>query len=154
MTPLRRRLLEDMGIRNLVDNTQSAYLQQIIAYSKHFHRSPEERGPEEVRAYQVYLTPTRLLAPSSVGVATGRLALPVQSHAQTRLGGRRNTDAQATVQAAGHSEPRGSDAVSQLSPQHQTPRDSRDRLRGGLAHLRGHPPQSHRHRQPAHDAAR
>ena len=73
MTPLRRRLLEDMGIRNLADNTQSAYLQQIIAYSKHFHRSPEERGPEEVRAYQVYLTPTRLLAPSSVGVATGAL---------------------------------------------------------------------------------
>ena len=73
MAPLRRRLLEDMCIRNLADNTQSAYLQQIIAYSKHFHRSPEELGPEEVRAYQVYLTPTRMLAPSSVSVATGAL---------------------------------------------------------------------------------
>ena len=73
MTPLRRRLLEDMGIRNLADNTQSAYLQQIIAYSKHFHRSPEELGPQEVRAYQVYLTQTRMLAPSSVSVATGAL---------------------------------------------------------------------------------
>ncbi len=73
MTPLRRRLLEDMGIRNLADNTQSAYLQHIIAYSKHFHRSPEELGPEEVRAYQVYLTQTRMLAPSSVSVATGAL---------------------------------------------------------------------------------
>jgi integrase/recombinase XerD len=56
MTPLRRRLLEDMGIRNLADNTQSAYLQQIIAYSNHFHRPPAELGPEAVRAYQVYLT--------------------------------------------------------------------------------------------------
>ena len=73
MTPLRRRLLEDMGIRNLADNTQSAYLQHIIAYSKHFHRSPEELGAEEVRAYQVYLTQTRMLAPSSVSVATGAL---------------------------------------------------------------------------------
>ena len=71
MTPLRRRLLEDMGIRNLADNTQSAYLQQIIAYSNHFHRPPEELGPEAVRAYQVYLTQTRMLAPSSVSVATG-----------------------------------------------------------------------------------
>ncbi len=44
MTPLRRRLLEDMGIRNLADNTQSAYLQQIIAYSNHFHRPPQELG--------------------------------------------------------------------------------------------------------------
>ena len=73
MTPLRRRLLEDMGIRNLADNTQSAYLQQIIAYSNHFHRPPEELGPEAVRAYQVYLTQTRMLSPSSVSVATGAL---------------------------------------------------------------------------------
>ena len=73
MTPLRQRMLEDMGIRNLADNTQSAYLQQIIAYSKHFHRSPEELGPEAVRAYQVYLTETRRLSPSSVSVATGAL---------------------------------------------------------------------------------
>ena len=73
MTPLRRRLLEDMDIRNLADNTQSAYLQQIIAYSNHFHRPPEELGPEAVRAHQVYLTETRRLSPSSVSVATGAL---------------------------------------------------------------------------------
>ena len=73
MTPLRRRLLEDMGLRNLADNTQAAYLQQIIAYSNHFHRPPQELGPEAVRAYQVYLTQTRMLSPSSVSVATGAL---------------------------------------------------------------------------------
>jgi hypothetical protein len=56
MTHLRQRMIEDMGIRNLADNTQSAYLQQIIAYAEHFHRSPEELGPETVRAYQLYLT--------------------------------------------------------------------------------------------------
>ena len=52
MTHLRQRMIEDMGIRNLADNTQSAYLQQVIAYAEHFHRSPEELGPEAVRAYQ------------------------------------------------------------------------------------------------------
>ena len=46
MTRLRQRMLEDMGIRNLADNTQSAYLHQIIAYAKHFHRPPEDLGPE------------------------------------------------------------------------------------------------------------
>jgi hypothetical protein len=45
MTHLRQRMIEDMGIRNLADNTQSAYLQQIISYAEHFHRSPEELGP-------------------------------------------------------------------------------------------------------------
>jgi len=73
MTHLRQRMLEDMGIRNLADNTQSAYLQQIIAYAEHFHRSPEELGPEAVRAYQLYLTKTRKLSPSSISVATGAL---------------------------------------------------------------------------------
>jgi len=73
MTPLRQRMLEDMGIRNLAANTQLSYLQQVSLYAGHFHRSPEELGPEEVRAYQVHLTKTRKLAPSSVGIATSAL---------------------------------------------------------------------------------
>jgi len=73
MTLLRQRMLEDMGIRNLAENTQLAYLRQIIAYAKHFHRRPEELGPEEIRAYQVYLTKTCGLSPSSLSVATGAL---------------------------------------------------------------------------------
>jgi len=73
MTPLRQRMLEDMTIRNFAENTQSAYLQQIIAYARYFHRPPEELGPEEVRTYQVYLTQTRKLSPGSVSVATGAL---------------------------------------------------------------------------------
>ena len=73
ITPLRQRMIDDMRIRNLADNTQSTYLQQIIAYAEYFHRSPEQLGPEEVRAYQLYLTKTRGLSPSSVSVATGAL---------------------------------------------------------------------------------
>ncbi len=73
MTPLRLRMLEDMAVRNLAENTQSAYLQQIVAFARHFNRSPTELGPEEVRTYQVYLTKTRMLSPSSVSVATGAL---------------------------------------------------------------------------------
>lgn len=73
MTPLRQRMLEDMGIRNLAENTRSAYLQQVAAYSRYFHRSPDELGPEEVRTYQLYLLQIRMLAPSSITVATGAL---------------------------------------------------------------------------------
>lgn len=73
MTPLRQRMLEDMAVRNLAQNTQSAYLQQVAAYARYFQRSPDELGPEEVRTYQVYLTQTRGLSPSSVSVATGAL---------------------------------------------------------------------------------
>ena len=73
MTPLRRRMLEDMGIRNLAENTQLSYLQQVSLYAGHFHCSPEELGPEQVRDYQVHLTTIRKLAPSSVGIATSAL---------------------------------------------------------------------------------
>jgi integrase/recombinase XerD len=73
MTPLRQRMLEDMGIRNLADNTQLSYLQQVSLYARHFHCSPEELGPVQVRAYQVHLTTTRKLAPATVSIATAAL---------------------------------------------------------------------------------
>lgn len=73
MTPLRQRMLEDMAIRNLAENTQSSYIQQIVSYAKYFHRAPEDLGPEEIRAYQLHLTQTRMLSASSVSVATGAL---------------------------------------------------------------------------------
>jgi integrase/recombinase XerD len=73
MTPLRQRMLEDMGIRNFAENTQLSYLQQVSRYARHFKRSPDQLGPEEVRAYQVYLTKTRKLAPGTVSIATAAL---------------------------------------------------------------------------------
>ena len=73
MTPLRQRMLEDMGIRNFAENTQLSYLQQVSLYARHFECSPEKLGPEQVRAYQVHLTKIRKLAPHSVSIATAAL---------------------------------------------------------------------------------
>ena len=73
MTPLRQRMLEDMSIRHLAENTQSAYLQQIAAYARYFNRSPDQLGPEEIRPSQLSLMEDRALTPSSICVATGAL---------------------------------------------------------------------------------
>ena len=73
MTSLRQRMLEDMSIRNLAENTQLSYLQQVSSYARHFKRSPERLGPEEVRAYQVHLVEDRKLSPGSIGIATSAL---------------------------------------------------------------------------------
>ena len=73
MTPLRQRMLEDMGIRNFATNTQSCYLQQVSAFAKHFGRSPEELGPEEIRTWQVHLLKDRKLTPNSIGMAAAAL---------------------------------------------------------------------------------
>ena len=73
MTPLRQRMLQDMGIRNLAVNTQLAYVQQISAFARHFDCSPEVLGPEQVRAYQVHLLEERKLAAGSLSVVAAAL---------------------------------------------------------------------------------
>lgn len=73
MTPLRRRMLEDMQIRNFSQNTQDTYLLQVGLFARHFSKSPEVLGPEEIRTYQVYLTNEKQLAPGSVLIAIAAL---------------------------------------------------------------------------------
>ncbi len=53
MTPLRQRMSEDMQVRNLSPRTQATYILQVSLFARHFHRSPEALGPEEIRTYQV-----------------------------------------------------------------------------------------------------
>jgi integrase/recombinase XerD len=73
MTTLRRRMIEDMQVRNLSLHTQDAYVQQVSQFARHFNRSPEVLGPEEIRSYQVYLRNERKLAPSSIIIAVAAL---------------------------------------------------------------------------------
>ena len=74
MTSLRQRMTEDMQVRNLSPHTQTSYVQQVSLFARHFGRSPEELGPEDIRAYQVYLTNERKLAPASISSPSPRCA--------------------------------------------------------------------------------
>ena len=56
MSPLRRRMIEDMTIRNLSPATQQSYLYAVSKFSRHFGHSPDRLGVEDVRAYLVHLT--------------------------------------------------------------------------------------------------
>ena len=73
MTSLRRRMTEDMQVRNLSPHTQDSYVQQVSLFARHFRKSPEVLGPEEIRSYQVYLTNEKKLAPSSILIAIAAL---------------------------------------------------------------------------------
>jgi integrase/recombinase XerD len=70
MTPLRQRMLEDMQIRNFSENTQKSYLMQVSLFARHFRKSPEVLGAEDIRTYQLHLTNEKKLAPGSVLIAT------------------------------------------------------------------------------------
>jgi len=73
MTPIRQRMTEDMQVRNLSPHTQASYVQQVSLFARYFSKSPELLGPEEIRAYQVYLTNERKLATSSILIAISAL---------------------------------------------------------------------------------
>jgi integrase/recombinase XerD len=73
MTPLRRRMIEDMRIRNLSLQTQRAYAEQVSRFALHFDRSPDRLGQDEIRAWQIYLVEDRRLAASSISVAVAAL---------------------------------------------------------------------------------
>jgi site-specific recombinase XerD len=55
MSSLRRRMIEDMKVRNLSPATQRCYVHAVAKFSKYFGRSPDQLGLAEVRAYQVHL---------------------------------------------------------------------------------------------------
>jgi len=65
ISPLRRRMIDDMTIRNLSPATQRSYLHAVSKFSRHFGRSPDTLGLEEVRDFQVHLV--------SKGVSWGSL---------------------------------------------------------------------------------
>ena len=54
-SPLRRRMIEDMTVRNLSPATQQSYIYAVAKFSRHFNRSPDQLGMEDVRAYQLHL---------------------------------------------------------------------------------------------------
>ena len=55
LSRLRRRMIEDMTVRNLSPATQRSYLHAVAKFSRYFGRSPDRLDIEDVRAYQVYV---------------------------------------------------------------------------------------------------
>ena len=55
MTPLRRRMTEDMILRNLAPGTIRQYVDCVAGFARYFNTSPERLGPEQVRSYLLHL---------------------------------------------------------------------------------------------------
>src|SRR6266403_4804190 len=64
ISPLRRRMIEDMTIREFAPKTQHDYVQRVKHFAAFLGRSPDTASFEDVRRYQLHL------AASGVGVPT------------------------------------------------------------------------------------
>ena len=63
ISPLRRRLIEDMAIRRLDPKTQQQYIRHVKRFADFVGRSAEKATAEDVRRYQVWL--------ASIGTTAG-----------------------------------------------------------------------------------
>ena len=60
MTPLRQRMIEDLRLRNRSPRTIEAYVAGVAKLAVFHGRSPEQLGPEEIRAFLVHLQERRV----------------------------------------------------------------------------------------------
>ena len=65
ISPLRRRMIEDMTIRKLAPKTQASYIRAVRNFTAFLGRSPDRASAEDLRRYQLHL--------ASSGVSAGSL---------------------------------------------------------------------------------
>ena len=56
MTPLRKKMIDELKLRNLADTTIACYVRNVARYAQHFGRSPDQLGRQELRQYLLYLS--------------------------------------------------------------------------------------------------
>ena len=67
MSPLRRRMIEDMTIRQFGEHTKRDYIRQVREFTAFLGRSPDAAEPEDLRRYQLHL--------ASLGASYARMNL-------------------------------------------------------------------------------
>jgi hypothetical protein len=69
ISPLRRRMIEDMTVRGFGEKTQSDYIRHVKNFSTFLGRSPDTAEGEDLRAFQVRRLPPASTALSSAGTS-------------------------------------------------------------------------------------
>ena len=69
MTPVRRRMLEEMQRSGLSERTQETYLRAVRQLAEHYGVSPDQLSEEEIRQYFVFLHTDKRLSRASCTIA-------------------------------------------------------------------------------------
>jgi site-specific recombinase XerD len=64
ISPLRRRMIEDMTIRKFAPKTQASYIRTVRNFTVFLGRSPDRASAEDLRRYQLHLASSGVAVPS------------------------------------------------------------------------------------------
>jgi len=61
-------MIDAMTVRNLSQRTQDLYVWSVAQFARYFRTSPENLGPADITAYQLYLVRVKLVSSSTLNV--------------------------------------------------------------------------------------
>src|SRR5919199_2813156 len=120
ISPLRRRMIEDMTIRQFGEHTQRDYIRQVREFTVFLGRSPDQAEPEDLRRYQLHMAALGA-SPARMNLASTalRFFFHVTLACDARPAGVRRShgpDRRARAAARG-AEPRGGRAAARARPE-------------------------------------
>ena len=149
MSPLRRRMIEDMTIRKLAPKTQQGYIRTVKNFAAFLGRSPDTASFEDVRRFQLHLAASGVGAPTLNQHRVGAAVL-FPGHARATRHRRAHDVHPRAAQAAGGAQPGGGGAAARCGAGAQVQGGAERGLWRGPARRRGGLAQGLRHRQQAH----
>ena len=69
VSPLRRRMIEDMQLRHFTPKTQDSYVRSVLGLARYYRCSPDQITEQQIRRYFVHLTCERKLARATITIA-------------------------------------------------------------------------------------
>lgn len=66
MTRLRKLMLDELERRNYAKGTADAYIHALKEFAAHYHRPPDQLGPDQINQFQLHLLRDLKLSPQTV----------------------------------------------------------------------------------------
>ena len=66
ISPLRQRMIEDMGLRSFGEKPRHDYIRHVRTFTAFLGRSPDTATAEDLRRFQLHQTKTGVCRPSTV----------------------------------------------------------------------------------------
>ena len=70
ISPLRRRMIEDMTVRNFGEKTRNDYIRHVKTFTAFLGRSPDTATADDLRRFQLHLTETGVRPPTINGTVS------------------------------------------------------------------------------------